>query len=91
MADLDKKVLNCQVTIDIYTDIRKQVNVIFLVVGRLVPKSCKLPNHLLKKETKQFWFPPAMKVCFDISQSVDSLFIFLMLFIDEQKILILVV
>ena len=41
----------------------------------------------LKNETKQFCFPLAIKPYFAISLSVDSLFIFLMVSFDEQKIL----
>lgn len=47
MADLDKKILSCEVTIDTYINTRKQVNVILLVVGQLVSKSCKMPNDHL--------------------------------------------
>lgn len=68
----------------------KQVNIILLVVGSLIPKSCKLSDdHLFKKETKQFGVSPAIQICFDISQSVDSLFIFLTVSFDKQNILVL--
>lgn len=53
MADLDKKILSCQVIIETYTNIRQQVNVILLVVGQLVFKSCKMPNDHLFKKRKQ--------------------------------------
>lgn len=67
----------------------KQVNIILLVVGSLIPKSCKLTIIFLKKEIKQFRFSPATHIYFDISQPVDGLFIFLMVSFDKKNTLIL--
>lgn len=50
MSDLYKKISGCQVTVDTHPNTRKQVNGILLALGKMVPKSCKLPNndHLFK-------------------------------------------
>lgn len=68
----------------------KLVNIILLVVGSLIPTLCKLSNdHLFKKGNEEVRIPSSKQLCFDISQSVRSLCIFLMVSFDKQNTLIL--